>query len=71
MGWNDKDELQHINNSSISGKKAHIDNFGTRTHNILKGSRQKRFSGFCSLRGGVPPLSAKEKIFLFAPLIFR
>ena len=36
-----------------------------------KGSCQKRFSGFCPLRGGVPPLSAKEKILLFFPLIFR
>ena len=37
-----------------------------------KGSFQKRFSGFCPLRGGgVPPLSAKEKILLFFTLIFR
>ena len=34
-----------------------------------KGTFQKRFSGFCPLRGGgVPPLSAKEKILLFFTL---
>ena len=27
-----------------------------------KGRCQKRFSGFCPLRGGVPPNSVKEKI---------
>ena len=37
-----------------------------------KGTCQKRFSGFFPLRGGgVPPLSAKEKILLFFTLIFR
>ena len=36
-----------------------------------KGTFQKRFSRFCPLRGGVPPLSAKEKILLFFTLIFR
>ena len=35
-----------------------------------KGTFQKRFSGFCPLRGGVPPLSANEKILLFFTLIF-
>ena len=40
--------------------------------NIGKGRCQKRFSGFCPLRGGgVPPLSAKEKNLLFSRLIFR
>ena len=37
-----------------------------------KGARQKRFSGFCPLRGGgYPPNSAKEKILLLFTLIFR
>ena len=39
---------------------------------VLKGTFQKRFSGFCPLRGGGgTPLSAKEKILLFFTLIFR
>ena len=38
---------------------------------VNKGTFQKRFSGFCPLRGGVPPFSAKEKNLLFFTLIFR
>ena len=39
--------------------------------NLGKGTCQKRFSGFCPLRGGGTPFSAKEKNCLFSPLIFR
>ena len=39
---------------------------------IVLGNPSKTFQRILPVKGGgVPPLSAKEKIFLFAPLIFR
>ena len=38
---------------------------------LYLGNLSKRFSGFCPLRGGVPPNSVKEKNLLFFTLIFR